>query len=105
MFTMNGSATNPGLEQKQLGLYRTESTNAALVRLARAIARERCCKYGSCTIDEIRQDPRMAEFQPTSSAVWGSVFHGEEWQVLGWEPSTLKSNHARFIRRWQMVSK
>ena len=90
-----------GLEQKQLGLYRVESSNKALVGLARAIAKEQCVKYGSTTIDAVRQDPRMAEFIPTSSAVWGSVFHGEEWVLVCWEPSTLKSNHARFIRRWK----
>ena len=90
-----------GLQEKQLGLYRVESSNKALVGLARAIAKELCCKYGSVTIDMIRSDPRMAEFMPTSSAVWGSVFHGKEWTLLGWEPSTLKSNHARFIRRWR----
>ena len=92
---MTGSAL------KQLGLYRVESSNKALVGLARAIAREQCVKYGSTTIDAVRSDPRIAEFQPTSSAVWGSVFHGKEWTLLGWEPSTLKSNHARFIRRWR----
>ena len=91
--------TGPAL--KQLGLYRVESHNKALVGLARAIAKEQCVKYGSTTIDAVRQDPRMAEFVPTSSAVWGSVFHGEEWNCIGWEPSMLKSNHARFIRRWR----
>ena len=90
-----------GLEEKQLGLYLTESNNKALVGLARAIAREQCVKYGSTTIDNVRQDPRMAEFQPTSSAAWGAVFKGEEWVFMNWEPSKLKSNHARFIRRWK----
>ena len=98
---MNGSATNNGSALKQMGLYRVESSNTALVRLARAIAMEQCVKYGSTTIDLVRQDPRMAEFTPSSSAVWGSVFHGDEWHCIGWEPSTLKSNHARFIRRWR----
>ena len=88
------------LHAKQMGLYRVEANNKALVGLARAIAREQCVKYGSTTIDLVRQDPRMAEFAPTSSAVWGSVFHGDEWVCIGWEHSTLKSNHARFIRRW-----
>ena len=90
-----------GLHDKQLGLYRVESHNTALVNLARSIAKDLCAKYGSCTIDQVRSDPRIAEFQPSSSAVWGSVFHGDEWQFVGWEPSTLKSNHARFIRRWR----
>ena len=90
-----------GLDDKQLGLCLTEANNKALVNLARAIAREQCVKYGSTTIDNVRQDPRMAEFTPSSSAVWGSVFHGDEWQCINWEPSTLKSNHARFIRRWK----
>ena len=91
-----------GLEQKQLGLALTESNNKALVGLARAIAKEQCCKYGSCTIDQVRSDPRMAEFQPTSSHCWGSVFRSDGFTCIGWEPSTLKSNHARFIRRWRL---
>ena len=90
-----------GLHAKQLGLYRVESSNKALVGLARAIAREQCVKYGSTTIDLVRQDPRMAEFTPTSSAVWGATFNTDEFVCIGWEPSTLKSNHARFIRRWK----
>ena len=93
---MTGSAL------KQMGLYHVEANNTALVGLARAIAKEQCVKYGSTTIDAVRCDPRIAEFQPSSSAVWGSVFHGKEWALLGWEPSTLKSNHSRFIRRWRL---
>ena len=90
-----------GLQEKQLGLYRVESHNPALVKLARAIAKEICGRQGSVSIDDVRSDERMAEFKPSSSAVWGSVFHGEEWVCINWEPSTLKSNHARFIRRWR----
>ena len=101
---MNGSATNNGSALKQMGLYHVESSNKALVGLARAIAREHCVKYGSTTIDLVRQDPRMAEFIPSSPNCWGSVFHGDEWVCIGWEPSTLKSNHARFIRRWTCKS-
>ena len=92
---------NTGLHHKQMGLYRVESHNRALVRLARNIAKDLCAKYGSCTIDQVRQDPRMAEFIPSSPNCWGSVFHGDEWVLLNWEPSTLKSNHSRFIRRWR----
>ena len=89
------------LTDKQLGLYHVESHNQALVKLARAIAKDLCAKYGSTTIDAVRQDPRMAEFAPSSSAVWGATFNTDEFVCIGWEPSTLKSNHARFIRRWR----
>lgn len=91
-----------GLQDKQLGLYRVESTNKALVGLARAIARELCAKYGSCTIDDVRADQRIAEFQPTSGAAWGSVFMGDEWVCIGMEPSQVKENHHRMIRRWRL---
>ena len=86
-----------GLQEKQLGLYRK-----ALVRLARSIAKDLCAKYGSCTIDQVRSDPRIAEFTPSSSAVWGATFNTDEFVCIGWEPSTLKSNHSRFIRRWRL---
>ena len=93
--------TGPAL--KQLGLYRVESSNKALVNLARAIAREQCCKYGSTTIDAVRQDPRMAEFTPTSSNFWGCLFIGHDWQFLNYEPSQKVSNHHRRIGRWRYV--
>ena len=89
-----------GLQEKQLGLYRVESHNRALVKLARAIARELCCKYGSVTIDMIRTDPRMAEFAPSSPNFWGCLFMGDEWHCLGYEPSQLKTNHHRRVGRW-----
>ena len=89
-----------GHKDKQLGLYRVESSNQALVGLARAIAKEQCVKYGSTTIDAVRQDPRMAEFIPSSPNCWGSVFMGEEWECVGYEPSQLPSNHSRRIARW-----
>ena len=56
------------LTDKQLGLYRVEANNTALVGLARAIAREQCVKYGSTTIDAVRSDPRIAEFKPSLDA-------------------------------------
>ena len=90
-----------GTALKQLGLYRVESHNQALVGLARSIAREQCVKYGSTTIDLVRQDPRIAEFKPSNPNMYGSIFRGKEWHCIGWEPSTLKSNHSRFIRRWR----
>ena len=90
-----------GQALKQMGLYQTESNNKALVGLARAIAREQCVKYGSTTIDSVRQDPRMAEFIPTSSAVWGATFHCEGFVCIGFEPSQVKENHSRYIRRWR----
>ena len=89
------------LHAKQMGLYRVEANNKALVGLARAIAREQCVKYGSTTIDAVRTDPRMAEFQPSSSAVWGATFHCEGFVCIGFEPSQVKENHSRFIRRWR----
>ena len=92
-----------GLQEKQLGLYRTEANNKALVGLARLIAKDLCAKYGSCTIDDVRADPRLAEFQPTSSAVWGSVFHGDEWRSIGFEKSQIVTNHARIIQRWTLA--
>ena len=89
-----------GHTDKQLGLALTEANNQALVRLARAIAKDLCAKYGSCTIDQIRQDERIKEFTPSSPNLWGSVFMGEEWECVGYEPSQLPSNHSRRIARW-----
>ena len=91
---MTGSAL------KQMGLYHVEAHNKALVKLARAIARELCCKYGSVTVDQIRTDPRMAELTPSSPNFWGCLFIGDEWHCLGYEPSQLKTNHHRRVGRW-----
>lgn len=92
---MTGSAL------KQMGLYRVEASNTALVKLARAIGRELCGKYGSVTIDQIRQDARMVGIEPKSSACWGAVFHTDEWKCIGMEPSQVRENHGRFVRRWK----
>ena len=85
---------------KQLGLYLTESSNKALVGLARNIAREICGRTGSVTMDEVRRE--LGDLKPTSPNAYGSIFNGDEWVCIGWEPSTLKSNHARWIRRWRL---
>ena len=90
-----------GLEQKQLGLALTESNNTALVKLARAVAKEICGRKGSVTMDDVRRE--LGDLKPSSPNAYGAVFHGDEWHCIGWEPSTLKSNHARFIRRWKLV--
>ena len=89
-----------GLSDKQLGLYRVEANNQAVVKLARSIAREICGRLGSVTMDEVRRE--LGDLKPTSPNAYGSVFNGDEWVCIGWEPSTLKSNHSRFIRRWRL---
>ena len=90
-----------GLEQKQLGLALTESNNTALVKLARAVAKEICGRMGSVTMDEVRRE--LGDLKPTSPNAYGAVFNTDEWVCIGWEPSTLKSNHSRFIRRWKLT--
>ena len=96
---IRSAMTSPALHAKQLGLYRVESHNQALVGLARAIAKEICGRTGSVTMDEVRQG--LGDLKPSSPNAYGCIFNTEEWVCIGWEPSTLKSNHARFIRRWK----
>ena len=84
---------------KQLGLALTEANNKALVALARAIAKEICGRTGSVTMDEVRKE--LGDLKPSSPNAYGCIFNTDEWHCIGWEPSTIKSNHARFIRRWK----
>ena len=90
-----------GLEQKQLGLYRVESSNKALVGLARAVAREICGRVGQVSIDDVRSDTRMAGFEPTSQNVWGTIWNEEGWKCIDRKFSTRKSNHHREIKVWR----
>ena len=92
---------NTGLEQKQLGLYRVESSNKALVRLARAIAKEICGRVGKVSMDDVRSDPRMAGFTPSSPNFWGSVFMEKGWRCIDRTQSTRRENHAREIKVWR----
>ena len=89
------------VEQKELGLFATELNNADFVAKARAVARLICAVSGSVTVDNVRTHPTMKDLQPSSSHVYGCLFNEPGWVCIGWEPSTLKSNHMRFIRRWR----
>lgn len=90
-----------GLDQKELGLYAVELNNTDFVAKARHVARLICTVSGSVTIDEVRTHPCMKGLQPSSPNTWGAVFHETGWRFLHYEPSQVKSNHARCIRRWE----
>ena len=92
---MTGSAL------KQMGLYHVEANNQAMVNLARAIAKEICGRQGCVSIDDVRSDPRMAGFEPTSPNCWGTIWNEEGWQCIDRKFSTRKSNHHREIKVWR----
>ena len=92
-----------GLQEKQLGLYHVESSNKALVGLARNIAREICGRQGKVSIDDVRSDTRMAGFEPTSPNVWGTIWNEEGWRCVERRFSTRKSNHHREIKVWEWI--
>ena len=90
-----------GLQEKQLGLYRVESHNKALVRLARAVAREICGRVGKVSMDDIRSDHRMIGFEPSSPNFWGSVFNEKGWVCVDRKYSERRSNNHREIKVWR----
>lgn len=89
-----------GLAQKELGLYATELNNTDFIEKARQVARLICAVQGSVTVDEVRTHPSMQGLQPSSSNTYGAIFHCAGWKCIGFEPSQVKRNHARFVRRW-----
>ena len=86
---------------KQLGLALTEANNKALVGLARAIAKEICGRVGYVNIDMVRDDPRMAGFEPTSQNCWGTIFNETGWKCIDRVCSTRPSNNHREIKVWR----
>ena len=90
-----------GQALKQMGLYRVESHNKALVGLARAIAKEICGRVGYVDIDMVRTDSRIADYKPSSPNFWGSVFNEVGWRCIDRRPSSKKENHHREIKVWR----
>ena len=88
---------------KQLGLALTEANNKALVALARAIAKEICGRVGYVNIDMVRDDPRMAGFEPTSPNCWGSIWNEKGWRCIDRKQSSKPENHHREIKVWKWV--
>jgi len=90
-----------GVEQRELGLWACALNNQDFVQKARSVARLICAVSGSVTIDAVRTHPAMQGLQPSSSHVFGAIFHAPGWVCIGMEPSQVRSNRARRILRWE----
>jgi len=98
VLTLDGKA---GCEQQRLGLYAAELNNSDFVAKARSVARLICAVSGSVTMDAIRTHPAMQGLQPSSTHVYGTILRGDGWVCIGFEPSSLRSNHARRVGRYR----
>lgn len=80
------------------GLERAAAHRREALDLARLLAEMLAHKNGSVTADDV-----FLYLHPEAlGKAAGAIFRDEQWEFIGWEPSTRASNHARWIRRWRL---
>lgn len=57
----------------------------------------------TATIDDAYRAMEKAGIDPASlGPAAGSVFRGDEWVAVGWQPSERTTNHGRVVRVWRL---
>jgi hypothetical protein len=92
-----------GQELKQMGLDLVESHNVNFTERMRDYATRYCRVHKSVTSDDLRRYATSHDIEPDHKNAWGSIFRKPVWKAIGFEPSTLPSNHGRIIRRWALA--
>lgn len=88
------------LALKTHGLDMAGWVSLTFVECMRDAARAICASKGSVTTDDLREIAQATGLTPNSDHAWGAIFHEKGWHSIGSEPSKLKTNRARWIRRW-----
>ena len=81
------------------GIENVSDHNKAWLERARMIARDICECRGKATIDDVR---RLMP-PPSHGNAFGAVFKvGFKWNGE-WRKSEVRSNHARWVRVWELL--
>ena len=93
-----------GLRLKDAGMQRAAYSSHELLAYAREVA-IKIAKAGDgrCNIDQVR---RVMSEAGLPSGMWaGSTFKDGNWEFTGeYTPSTCKSNHARPVMIWRLIT-
>lgn len=91
---MHDASLGRALRDSQLDLF--ELRDREFLERCRALAAEICRHKGTVSINDIRE---LVSAPPgVSPAVFGAVFKGKQWEVVGITQATHPQAHARLIR-------
>lgn len=85
------------------GMDSVESSNAWLIEMLRERGKQISDLRGMVCSDDVRVWAESLGYQPQSPNLWGCLFRGKGWAVVGRKKSELVANHGRFINvyRWE----
>lgn len=89
---------------KQEGLDAIEESGRDFLALMRAEAIRISESRGWVTSDDLRVYASQNNLEPTHRNVWGAIFHGTKWKVIGRRKSAVPDNHSREIKVWQYIA-
>ena len=93
--------TLDGAARKAQGLDTIEERDAGFIRAMRQKAMTISRDLGQVTTDDLRLWAASLGLYPRHPNVYGAIFRGPQWQVIGYKPSVLPSNHHRRIAIWK----
>lgn len=87
-----------GRKRKDAGLAMLEHRNSEWLRAMRRLAELIAVEHGRVCIDDLRSRTHPL---PTHKNAWGAIFKDKCWRRIGFEPSSIPSNHARVVSVWR----
>lgn len=93
--------TLKGLGLSQEALSKVLSGGMQPVPYLRMVAVRIATIRGFTTIDDVREFARIHGVSNVSKGAWGSVFKLQGWEVVGYQASTVPSNHGRKVAVWE----
>ena len=90
-----------GKRRKEAGLALVESHGAVWLRKARAIAVLIAKYFGEVTSDDVLHIIGDIPKDLHVNTV-GAIFHGKEWERVGYTQTVRPKGHARVISRWKL---
>lgn len=94
-----------GQQKQSAGIERVAKHNASFLELMRGVAKRISLEQGSVSVDALRVFASERGLVPIHPNAWGSIFRGKDWKMIGREPSSVVSNHAREVKVWKWVGR
>ena len=94
-----------GCARKELGISQVSERDGVFLDLMRAEAKRLSDSRGSVTSDDIRVYASQLDLEPTHCNVYGAIFKGPYWKVIGRRKSAVPQGYSREIKIWQYVER
>lgn len=94
--------TSKAEQLKIEGIEMVEEHNADFLTVVRRAARLHVHRHGYVTTDDLHKYAETFGVHPNHPNAWGAVFHGGEWETVGYAKSQRPKSHARMIRKWTL---